>query len=118
VYIRIARFEGMDPSRLDDQIDGIRHQIDEGRRRLGEAEMTPVEVEGIKAIDRVLMVVDREGGRGANIVFCASEDDVRKADAFLSSMTPDRPQGQGVWVDMYVVAIDERPGAPLDAAQK
>ncbi len=118
MYVRIARFEGMDPSRVDDQIAAIRRQIDEGRRRLGGAEMTRVEVEGVKAIDRILMVVDRESGRGANLVFCATQDDLQKAHAFLDSLSPDRPVGQRVSVEMYEVAIDERLGVPLGSAQK
>lgn len=117
MYVRIARFEGMDPSRIDDQIDGIRRQIEEGRRRLGGAEMTRVEVEGVKAIDRVLMLVDRESGRGANLVFCATEDDLERAHAFLDNLTPAQGEGYRISVDMYEVAIDERLGVPLGATQ-
>ena len=118
MYVRIARFEGMDPSRVDDQIERIRRQIDEGRRRLGGAEMTRVEVEGVKAIDRMLMLVDRESGRGANLVFCATEDDLQKAHRFLDSLTPDQGEGYRISVDTYEVAIDEPLGVPLASAQK
>ena len=116
MYVRIARFEGMDKSRVDEQIQEMRRQIDEGRRRLGGAEMTRVEVEGVKAIDRALMLVDRTSGRGASVVFCPTLDDLRKADLFLDSLSPGEGGGRRIDVEMYEVAIDEKLGVPIGGA--
>jgi hypothetical protein len=56
-----------------------------------------------------MMLADRQGGRGAGLTFCDSEEDMRRADEFLNQMT--RPPGGGTRssVEVYEVVIDEEP---------
>ncbi len=101
MYIRIARFE-----RGDADWDESAKQIGEGIRRGGKG--TPME-EAIDAVQRVILLVDRENERGASLVFCDTEDDLRRADAALSHMTPVGGRGTRTSVELYEVALDEMP---------
>ncbi len=94
MYVRIARFEGGDQD-WDQRISEIRQRMREGMRG---GEGPPV--------TRSLMLVDRAGGRGAGVMFCETEEDLRKADEFMNKM--ERPPGAGTRtsVEMYEVAID------------
>jgi len=62
------------------------------------------------AIKRAMLLVDRESNRGANLIFCETEDDLRRADAALNEMTPASGRGARTSVEMYELAFDERPG--------
>lgn len=107
MYVRIARFEGAEAEAMDKQIEEIRGQIEEGRREMESGEATGLEAEGMRAIKRGLMVVDREGGKGAAVQFAETEEDIRKVDAWMNSMSPGAGAGHRVSVDIYEVAIDQ-----------
>jgi hypothetical protein len=110
MYVRIARFEGGDAEALDKQIEGIRRQIAEGRGRMASGDVQGDEAEGMRAIRRTIVSIDREGGRMAALAFADSEEDIRKVDAWLNSMSPDTGGGRRTSVDIYEVAIDEQTG--------
>jgi hypothetical protein len=104
MYVRIARFEGADPN-WDDRISEVRRRMrgDEG----GDAAMP---LDGVRdRIDRAMMLVDRANNRAASVMFCDSEEDLRAVDEAMNRMTP--PTGAGVRsvVEIYEVAVDERP---------
>lgn len=107
MYVRIARFEGADPEAMEKQIEEIRGQIEEGRRQMESGEASGLEAEGMRAIKRGLMVVDRDGGKGAAVQFAETEEDIRKVDAWMNSMSPAAGAGHRVSVDIYEVAIDQ-----------
>jgi hypothetical protein len=102
MYVRIARFEGGDGD-WDARIAQIGETIRNGGRG------TPMEAAG-DAIKRAMLLVDRESNRAANLIFCETEDDLRRADAALSQMTPASGRGARTSVEMYELALDERPG--------
>ena len=108
MYIRIARFEGAEAEAVDRQIEGIRQQIAEGRERMARGEVGGAEAEGMRAIKRTIVAVDRDGGRLANAVFAETEEDIRKVDAWLNSMSPGAGGGRRTSVEIYEVAIDEQ----------
>ena len=110
MYVRIARFEGAEAGVLDKQIEGIRRQIAEGRERLASGSVEGEEAEGMRAIKRTVVAVDREGGRQAALMFADTEEDIRKIDTWMNSMSPDAGGGQRTSVEIYEVAIDEQPG--------
>ncbi|HEX2708424.1 MAG TPA: hypothetical protein VHM66_10505 [Solirubrobacterales bacterium] len=58
----------------------------------------------------MMLLVDRESNRGANLVLCETEDDLRRVDAALNEMTPAGGPGARTSVEMYEVALDEKPG--------
>jgi hypothetical protein len=99
MYIRIAQFEGGDRN-WDEFAAGIRDTIRSG------GQGTPLET-ALDAIKRVMLLVDRESNRGANLIVCETEDGLRRADAALNDMTPAGGRGARTSVDMYEVLLDE-----------
>jgi hypothetical protein len=110
MYVRIARFEGVDPGAIDGQLKGIKEQIAESRRRAEAGELERLEEDGMRALDRAMVTVDREGGRTASLTFAESEEDIMKVHAWMNSLSPGSGGGQRVSVEIYEVAIDEETG--------
>ena len=74
MYARVATFQG-DPANVDAAIDRVR----------GEVEGTPPPgLEGAK----MLMLVDRQSGKGIGITLFESEAAMRRGDEALSAMNP------------------------------
>ena len=107
MYARIARFEGLDASRMDEQVAEIKAQIDEGPS--GDLPVgAPEEVRTLmETVKRVLQLGDRESGTAIGVVFCASEEDMRRADAALNEMSPGEGAGRRTGVEIYEVMLDE-----------
>ena len=101
MHVRIARFEGGDRN-WDEFAAGIRETIRSG------GQGAPLE-SAVDGINRVLLLVDRETNRGATVIFCETEDDLRRADAALNEMTPASGRGARTSVEMYEVLLDEEP---------
>ena len=74
MYARVATFES-DPAKVDDAIAMIRSQVD------GDA---PLGLEGAK----MLMLVNRESGKGVGITLFESEEAMRLGDEALDAMNP------------------------------
>jgi hypothetical protein len=104
MYARIARFEGVDPAAVDDQIAEMRSQIeaDEPPADAPEEMRTLMETVG-----RFMQLVDRETGTFVGIIFCDSEDKMRRADEALNRMSPGDSGGRRTAADIYEVAIDK-----------
>jgi hypothetical protein len=102
MYVRIARFEGGDRN-WDEFAAGVRDTIRSG------GQGTPFE-QVSDAVARMMLLVDRESNRGANLVLCETEDDLRRVDAALNEVTPASGRGARTSVEMYEVALDEQPG--------
>lgn len=75
MYARVATFES-DPSTIDDAIDMVKGQIESGE--------TPPGLEGAK----MLMLVNRETGKGLGVTLFESEEEMRRGDEELNSMNP------------------------------
>ncbi len=99
MYVRIARFEGGDRD-WDDFAADVGETIRSGGRG------TPFERVG-DAAKRMLLLVDRESNRGANLILCETEDDLRRVDAALNEMTPAAGRGARSSVEMYEVLLDQ-----------
>jgi hypothetical protein len=102
MYVRIARFEGGDGD-WDERMAQIGATIRSGGKG------TPMEA-AASAITRAVLLIDRENNRGANLIFCETDDDLRRADDALNQMSPAGGRGPRTSVEMYEVAFDERPG--------
>jgi hypothetical protein len=98
MWVRVARFEGADPDTWDDRIEEIKKRITGGG---GGGERPPVK--------RAVVLADRQGGRGANLMFCDTEEDVRRADEFMNQMSPPPGAGSRSSAEIYEVVIDEEP---------
>ncbi len=95
MYVRIARFEGGDLAEPDHAVGRVREQM-QGER--------PPGLEGAK---RILMLIDRENGRGLGVTFFDTEEDLRRGDEALNAMTP-QGSARRTSVEMYEVAIDQQ----------
>jgi hypothetical protein len=97
MYARVARFEG-------GEAEAIRQNVQEISSR---AESGPPE--GVPA-KGFLLLVDADNGRGLGISLFETEEDLRKGDQVLNSMSP--PSGEGMGrrssVETYEVAVDVR----------
>ena len=96
MWVRIARFEGADPDTWDDRIEQIKQRITGG----GDGGERP-------PIKRAVVLADRKSGRGANLMFCDSEEDVRRADEYMNRMAPPSGAGSRSSAEIYEVVIDE-----------
>jgi hypothetical protein len=74
MYARVATFES-DPSNVDDAIGMVRAEV--------EAD-TPAGLEGAK----MLMLVDRQSGKGLGVTLFESEEAMRRGDEALNAMSP------------------------------
>jgi hypothetical protein len=96
MYVRIARFEGGDTSRMDEVIAGAREMMD------STFDSPPEGLEGAKA---VWMLVDRENARGIGLTLFENEEDLRRGDQALNAMSPAVDAGQSrSSVEIYEVA--------------
>ena len=75
MYARIATFEG-DPSKVDDAISMVRGQV--------ESNETPPGLEGAK----MLMLINRETGKGLGVTLFESEEAMQRGDEALNAMNP------------------------------
>src|SRR4051812_16671017 len=77
MYVRIARFEGAD--------DNWEERIEEVRSRMRGTSSEAAALDEVRgSIERVLMLVDREGRRVASVLFCDSEETLRALDEAMN----------------------------------
>jgi hypothetical protein len=119
MYARLARFEGSKPEVLERELEEMRKQIqsgmsDESMKEMNEqtgGQLDQAQMETLRTtIKRTLVLADRDKGSSAMIVFCDTEDDVRRIDELFNRMSPGDDGGKRQSVDIYEVAIDEQSG--------
>jgi hypothetical protein len=75
MYARVATFES-DPADVEDAIAVVRGEVQSGE--------TPEGLHGA----RMLMLVNRETGKGVGITLFETEEDMRRGDEALNAMSP------------------------------
>ena len=90
MYARVATFDS-DPSKVDDAIGMVRDEV-QGQ--------TPAGLEGAK----MLMLVNRETGRGLGVTLFESEEAMRRGDEALNAMNPGASERR-VSVEFYEVPV-------------
>ncbi len=75
MYARVATFEG-DPANVDKAISMVREEVG--------SENAPPGLEGAK----MLMLVNRETGKGLGVTLFESEEAMRRGDEALNAMNP------------------------------
>ena len=75
MYARVATFQS-DPDKIDDAISQVRAEVESGG--------TPEGLEGAK----MLMLVNRETGKGVGVTLFDSEEAMRRGDEALNTMSP------------------------------
>ncbi len=107
MYARVARFEGGDASRIDEDVADMKRQMDAARSGELPAD-TPEQVRTLmETVTRWVELADRTSGASIGIAFCKTEDDVRRADATLDSMSPSEGAAKRTSVGIYEVVLDE-----------
>ncbi len=94
MHVRVAHFGEL--AEPDQAVAEIRRQIDSGA--------PPPGLEGVK---RLLMLVDRQHGRGIVLNFFETEEDMRRGDEALNAMNPEGG-ARRTSVEMYEVGIDQQ----------
>ena len=75
MYARVATFQ-TDAAQMDDAISAVRAEVESGD--------TPEGLEGAK----MLMLVNRETGKGVGVTLFDSEEAMRRGDEALNAMNP------------------------------
>jgi hypothetical protein len=91
MYARVATFES-DPASVDDAINMVREEVESGE--------TPAGLEGAK----MLMLVNRQSGKGLGITLFDTEDAMRRGDEALNAMNPG-PTERRTSVDFFEVPV-------------
>ena len=91
MYARVATFES-DPARVDDAINMVRAEVESGD--------TPPGLQGAK----MLMLVDRQSGKGIGITLFESEEAMRRGDEALNAMSPGASERR-TSVEFYEVPV-------------
>jgi hypothetical protein len=91
VYARVATFQS-DPAKVDDAISLVRGVVESGE--------TPPGLEGAK----MLMLVNRETGKGVGVTLFESEEAMRRGDEALDAMSPG-PTETRTSVEFYEVPV-------------
>lgn len=88
MYARVARFEGLDPSRIDEGVAEMKQQMAASRSGVvpeGAPEGVQVLMETVR---RFVELVDRDSGAGLGIVFCDTNEDMRRVDEAWTRCRP------------------------------
>jgi hypothetical protein len=91
VYARVATFES-DPAKVDDAIRMVRAEVESGD--------TPTGLEGAK----MLMLINRESGKGMGVTLFETEDAMRRGDEALNAMSPGASERR-TSVEFYEVPV-------------
>lgn len=91
MYARVATFES-DPAKIDEAINLVRAEVNSGD--------TPPGLEGAK----MLMLVNRESGKGLGVTLFESEEAMRRGDEALNSMSPGTSERR-TSVEFYEVPV-------------
>jgi hypothetical protein len=91
MYARIATFES-DPSKIDEAIELVRSEVDSD---------TPEGLEGSK----MMMLVNRETGKGLGVTIFDSEEAMRRGDEALNAMSPGATERR-TSVEFYEVPVE------------
>lgn len=95
MYARVARFEGA-------QGDALRREAEDIASRAPSGPPEGVPAKGF------LLLIDPDGGRSLAISLFETEDDLRKGDEALNTMSPGGDTGSRTSVESYEVAVDIR----------
>ncbi len=91
MYARVATFQS-DPAKVEDAITMVRAEVVGGE--------TPEGLEGA----RMLMLVNRETGKGLGVTLFDSEEAMRRGDAALNAMNPGTGEARSS-VEFYEVPV-------------
>jgi hypothetical protein len=106
MHVRVARFEGIDPSRLDQDYEEFRKMVRASER----PEFMPEEVfETLRSsVRRVMSLADRESGVSVDLTFTDDAESARRVHEALDSLTPPDSSGRRTSVETFELMLDEQ----------
>ena len=100
MWVRVARFEGGTAEGLETEMARSKQVLEE----LGSGGLPP----GLEGVTRVMEAINRPEGTGLAVIFCDTEEDMRKADEALNNMSPPaEASGRRVSAGVYEVMHDK-----------
>lgn len=108
MHVRMARFEGIDRAKIDEDAA----QFEQMLRTQERPDFIPEETfETLRqGVTRVLSLVDREAGVGVDLTFTDSAEDAQRVHDALDSLTPPDSSGRRTSVQIFEVTVDVEPG--------
>ncbi len=100
MWVRVARFEGGTAEGLEAEMARSKQVLEEFRS----GGLPP----GLEGVTRVMEAINRAEGTGLAIIFCDTEEEMRKTDEALNNMSPPaEASGRRVSAGLYEVMHDE-----------
>ena len=108
MYVRAARFEGIDTSSIDEDMQKYREMVrmEEAPEGMSEETFTTLR-SGVK---RVMSLVDREAGASLDLVFTDTAEDAQRVHEALDAMSPPEGAGRRTSVQTFELMLDEQLG--------
>ena len=106
MHVRVARFEGVDRSRIDQDAEEFRQMLRSRERPDWIPEETFATLRD--GVTRVLSLVDRDAGETMDLTFTRDADAARRVDEALDSLNPPDGVGRRASVQTYEVLVDEQ----------
>jgi hypothetical protein len=106
MFVRVARFEGVDTSRLDEDYEQFRRMVRGDER----PDFIPEDVgETLRSsVRRVLSLADRNSGVTIDMTFTDTEEDARHVDEALDSLSPPEGAGRRTSAEIFELMLDEQ----------
>jgi hypothetical protein len=108
MFVRVARFEGMDTSNLEQDMEQFRQMVRMETKPDGMDDGVFETLRG--GVKRFMSLVDREAGVSLDLTFTETAEDARRVHDALDSLTPPEGSGRRTSVETYELMLDEKLG--------
>jgi hypothetical protein len=106
MHVRVARFEGGDTSRLDQDYEDLRKMMRSPERHEDMPEEAWETLRG--SVRRWVSLADRATGTSLDMAFTDSAEDAQRVHEALDSLTPPDTAGRRTSAEIYEVMLDEQ----------
>ena len=107
MYVRIARFEGVDTASLDADMARFREIVRMESMPNGMPEETFARLR--ESVKHVVSVADRAGATTMDLIYTETEEEARWVHEVLDAMSPPDSAGRRTSVGIFEVMVDEKP---------
>ena len=108
MHVRVARFEGIDTTNIDRDMEEFRKMVRMAERPEGMPEETYSTLKN--GVKRMMSLVDREAGVSFDLAFTENADDARRVHEALDSLSPPDGAGRRTSVQTFELMLDEQLG--------
>ena len=108
MHVRVARFEGIDTTNIDRDMEEFRKMVRMAERPEGMPEETYSTLKS--GVKRMMSLVDREAGVSFDLAFTENADDARRVHEALDSLSPPDGAGRRTSVQTFELMLDEQLG--------